>query len=101
MVIIAKILFRVKQILNRKGFRTSSWPTARRACARRAEGISPHKTNGRHKVPPTDSLVKNRKIKSWSIYTITLEPTLSKIPDQRKPPHRVLASATEILACLV
>ncbi|MBI3589077.1 MAG: hypothetical protein HY093_01530 [Candidatus Liptonbacteria bacterium] len=25
-------------------------------------GFPPHKTNGRHEVPPTDSSVKNRKV---------------------------------------
>ena len=39
------------------------------------------KTNGRHFVPPSEWLVKNRKIKFWSIYTITLEPILSEIPE--------------------
>lgn len=32
----------------------------------RAERIYQGKTNGRHFVLPTDSLVKNRKVKSWS-----------------------------------
>src|SRR3990167_9756629 len=81
--------FLLKRLLpNKCSARTSSWPTARRACARRAALISPHKTNGRHCVPPTDSSVKKKKEQSWSIFTTSLEPTLSKIPEQRKPPRR-------------
>ena len=70
--------------------RTSFWPTARRACARRAERISPHKINGRHFVPPTIWLSKSRKVLSWCIYTTTLEPILAKMSDAdehlRAPP---------------
>ena len=58
--------------------RTSFWPTARRACARRAARIHQGKINGRHFVPPTIWLSKSRKVLSWCIYTTTLEPILSE-----------------------
>ncbi len=64
--------------------RTSFWPTARRACARRAARIHQDKINGRHCVPPTIWLSKSRKVLSWCIYTTTLEPILSKILEKRK-----------------
>ena len=89
--IIAKILFRAKQIQNRKGFRTCAWRAAPCAASR--------KINGRRCAPPTKWLVKNPKVKSWSIFTISLEPTLSKIPEKihspRRPPPRTAAYLAE------
>jgi len=40
------------------------------------------KINGRRCAPPTKWLVKNLKVKSWSIFMISLEPILSKIPEK-------------------
>ena len=65
------IAFGQSKYKNRKGFRTSAWPRAKRA--------ETPKINGRRCAPPTKWLVKNQKVKSWSIFTISLEPTLSKI----------------------
>ena len=45
--------------------RTSFWPTARRACARRAARIHRGKINGRHFAPPTIWLSKSRPVLSW------------------------------------
>jgi len=56
---------------NRKGFRTCAWRAALCAASR--------KINGRRSAPPTKWLSKNRKVRFWCIYTIPLEPILSKI----------------------
>src|SRR3989344_982199 len=80
--------FLLKRLLpNKCSARTSSWPTARRACARRAALISPHKTNGRHCVPPTDSSVKKTKVQSWSRWSEL---------NRRPTPYHGVALPTEL-----
>ncbi len=55
-------------------------------------------------MPPTDSLVKNRNLQSWSIFTTLLELTLSKIRDQWKPSRRrslTLATPKKSFVCFL
>ena len=59
---------------NRKGFRTCAWRAA--LCA------ASHKINGQRCAPPTKWLPKNRNVWFWCVYTIPLEPILSKIPEK-------------------
>ena len=53
-----KSFFGQSKYKNRKGFRTSAWPRAKRA--------ETPKINGRRCAPPTKWLVTNLKVKSWS-----------------------------------
>ena len=73
--IIAKILFTGKaNTKNRKGFRTSVWRAALCAASR--------KINGRRSAPPAKWLSKFPNVWFWCIYTIPLEPILSKIAEK-------------------
>ena len=42
---------------------------------------------GTHEARPTLWVLLYLFLQNWSIYTIPLEPTLSKIPNERKPRH--------------
>ncbi|OGN16614.1 MAG: hypothetical protein A3C81_02510 [Candidatus Yanofskybacteria bacterium RIFCSPHIGHO2_02_FULL_46_19] len=59
--------FLLKRLLpNKCSARTSSWRAGKRASGLQKAAQLRRKTNGRHFVPPSEWLVKNRKIKSWS-----------------------------------
>jgi hypothetical protein len=45
------------------------------------ETLARRKISGRRCAPPTNSSVKNRKVKFWCIYTTTLELILAKMSD--------------------
>jgi len=68
--------------LKSHGSRTSFWPTARRASARRAALILRLKFNGRPFRPPTKWRSKNQIVLSWSIFTTKLELILPKIAEK-------------------
>jgi hypothetical protein len=78
--IVAKILFRAKQIQNRNGFRTCTRLAA--LCA-----VSP-KINGRRFAPPKNSSTKNWKVKFWCIFLSPLELTLAEIHENEKEKWR-------------
>ena len=68
--------------------RTSFCKTARRATARRAKLIPLSKRNGRPFRPPANSSGKKKKVLLRSIFTTTLELTLSKIREKNNCPPR-------------
>jgi hypothetical protein len=74
---------------------TSFYKIARRATARRAKLIPPSKRNGRRFAPPANSSVKKKKVLSWSIFTTTLELTLSKIREKNNCPAPLLRGGAE------
>jgi|GEM_PF-3214930 len=61
--------------------RTSFWPTARRAGARRATLNPSQKFNGRLCEPPTKWRQKNQIVLSRHKFTTKLEPIFSRISD--------------------